>query len=116
MILLKNIVSVFFGDLLDKRNCQLNRYESQLNSIYNHSDKCPKDIIKFLLFQSKLNRIRTENSASMCSGIFDLKDSISDNLNQIDKDLDEIDKILDSNNVCKFLKIYLEKVEPKVMS
>ena len=25
-------------------------------------------------------------------------------------------KILDSNNVCKFLKIYFEKVEPKVMS
>jgi len=116
MIFLKNIVSIFFGDLLEKRNSQLNRYELQLNSLYNHSDECPKDIIRFLLFQSKLNRIRTENSTSICKGIFDLKDSISDNLNQIDEDLDEIDKILDSNNICKFLKIYLEKVEPKIMS
>ena len=104
---IKNIVNILFGDFINKRNNRLNRYESQLNSLYKHHNQCPNEIIDFLLYQAKLNRIRTEKFE--CDNIFDFKENISKNLSTIDSDLNDIDNIITSNNVCYSLSEYLEQ-------
>ncbi len=98
------LIKKWLGDLIERRNSQIEHYNSQINKLTEFDKKCPQTIIDFLIMNNKLNQYRTKmlvNSDPMY-----LKDTLQNNLDQIENDIKSLDDVLsfDDDKICEELK------------
>ena len=91
--------------ILKLRKEQLNKqkeYDAKVNLI---KKKCPLTIINFLLFERLINRNQQEEYDD--SSFTDYISLMYKNLNEINENQKILDNIFNSDDICKYLSIYL---------
>tara|TARA_A200000113_G_scaffold220078_1_gene229656 strand:+ start:2851 stop:3198 length:348 start_codon:yes stop_codon:yes gene_type:complete len=103
------LVKTWLGDLMERRQSQINQSTDQLYRLSKLRHDCPSTVIDFLLMTHRVNQCRTDALAYV--GSTEVRSTLIKHLDDIEKDLNRIEEVLDSKQPCIALsKIVLLKV------
>lgn len=94
-----DIIYKIKSNIIGPRIEQLKKQEEQDALLRTLKRKCPLVLVDFFLFQRNLNRQNTKKLHK--TSLFDIYNTMNDNIRVIDKSDEKINAALHSNNPCK---------------